>query len=361
MQTTTMNNGPVTVKVGLIMPISGPVANLGTDSVHAYQTAADNFNKSQSGFKIELITEDGKCNGQDATAAAQKLVNIDQVKVIIGGACSSEMLSAMQVTAPAKVVLLSPTASSPEIAKKATDYSYRLYTDLNQSKTIADFLNNKKAEKIALIYENTDYGVGLAKALTDRIGADRIAVQQAFNTDEKDFSILAKNIAAKKSEYQFIVYIPNSDTTSINVIKALDTEGLINEFKGKILASEAGYSTDVAKKLGATSEGILVTTMPAPTNLGSKAEKFVNQIKETYTPSFPEAFLVLFGESFDTVAAGISDPQYGIDKMNEYMKSLTKDNPRDGLFGDYYFDGADAVGLNFLVREIKNGVLVDYK
>lgn len=232
MQTnTSTSTGPVTVKVGLIMPISGPVANLGADSVQAYKTAADNFNKSQSGFKIELITEDGKCNGQDATAAAQKLVNIDQVKVIIGGACSSEMLSAMQVTAPAKVVLLSPTASSPEIAKKATDYSYRLYTDLNQSKVIADFLSKKNINKIALIYENTDYGVGLAKALTDRIGADHIAVQQAFNTDEKDFSILAKNIATKKNEFQFIVYIPNSDTTSINVIKALDTEGLISEFK----------------------------------------------------------------------------------------------------------------------------------
>lgn len=341
------------------MPISGPVANLGADAVQAYKTAADNFNKSQSKFKVELIFEDGKCNGQDATAAAQKLVNIDQVKVILGGACSSEMLSAMQVTTPAKVVLFSPSASSPEIAKKATDYTYRLYTDLNQSKVIADYLASKNAGKIALIYENTDYGVGLAKALTDRIGSDKIAVQQTFNTDEKDYSILAKTVAAKKNEFQFIVYIPNSDTTSINVVKALDTEGLVNTFRGKIITSEAGYSTDVVKKLGAVSEGILTTTTPAPSHFGSDAEKFVNQVKETYTPRFPETFIVLFGESFNTVAAGITDPKYGIDKMNEYMKSLTKDHPRAGLFGDYYFEGADAIGLNFVVREIKNGLLVD--
>jgi len=49
------------------------------------------------GRQIELVVEDGKCNGKDATAAVQKLINIDKVAVIAGGACSSETLAAGKI------------------------------------------------------------------------------------------------------------------------------------------------------------------------------------------------------------------------------------------------------------------------
>jgi hypothetical protein len=34
---------------------------------------------------------------------------------------------------------------------------------------------------------------------------------------------------------------------------------------------------------------------------------------------------------------GLVDPAYGEENINAYIKSLTKDNPRNGLFGSYYF------------------------
>jgi|TARA_B100001971_G_scaffold118850_1_gene109445 ABC-type branched-subunit amino acid transport system substrate-binding protein len=36
---------------------------------------------------LELLVEDGQCNGKDATSAMQKLVNVDGVKFVIGGFC----------------------------------------------------------------------------------------------------------------------------------------------------------------------------------------------------------------------------------------------------------------------------------
>lgn len=46
--------------------------------------AAEGFNKANKNIQVDLIIEDGKCNGKDATSAAQKLVNVDQVKIILG-------------------------------------------------------------------------------------------------------------------------------------------------------------------------------------------------------------------------------------------------------------------------------------
>jgi ABC-type branched-subunit amino acid transport system substrate-binding protein len=78
------NNEPQVVKIGVIAPLSGPAASIGKDAVSTFTFATKQFNSSQKKYTIELIIEDGKCNGKDASSAAQKLVNIDNVKIILG-------------------------------------------------------------------------------------------------------------------------------------------------------------------------------------------------------------------------------------------------------------------------------------
>jgi hypothetical protein len=49
-------------------------------------------------------------------------------------------------------------------------------------------------------------------------------IEEKFNPEEKDFGIIAKKIASKKEEIQSVIYIPNTDTSAINVIKSLKKE-----------------------------------------------------------------------------------------------------------------------------------------
>ena len=51
-------------------------------------------------------------------------MNVDKVKVILGGICSGETLAAAPITEAAKVILLSPSATSPDITN-AGDYVFR--------------------------------------------------------------------------------------------------------------------------------------------------------------------------------------------------------------------------------------------
>ena len=73
-----------TVKVGVIAPLSGPPANYGEDAVHAYSFITDKWNKEHPELQIQLVIEDGKCDGKDAASAAQKLISVDNVQVIVG-------------------------------------------------------------------------------------------------------------------------------------------------------------------------------------------------------------------------------------------------------------------------------------
>jgi branched-chain amino acid transport system substrate-binding protein len=73
------------IKIGAIAPLTGDAAVYGEPARNVIQMAVDEINAAGGikGQQIELIFEDGKCNGKDGASAAQKLANVDKVQVII--------------------------------------------------------------------------------------------------------------------------------------------------------------------------------------------------------------------------------------------------------------------------------------
>ncbi len=197
-----------TYKVGVMVPLTGDAAVYGEPGRNIIQLAADEINKAGgvNGKELELIFEDGKCNGKDATSAAQKLVNVDKVEVIIGGFCSSESLAAIPVAAAAKVALLSPGSSSPALTN-ASPYFFRNYpSDAAQGQAIADAANKKGWKKIALIQEQTDYSVGLNKSFTESFTAlGGTVIKEEFPTSTTDFRSILSKLKASNSDGLFIV------------------------------------------------------------------------------------------------------------------------------------------------------------
>ena len=81
--------GPI--KIGATLPLTGDAASYGLPLKNAIETAVSHINDKMGGVggrKLEVVYEDDKCAGKDAANAIQKLINIDQVKWVIGGACS---------------------------------------------------------------------------------------------------------------------------------------------------------------------------------------------------------------------------------------------------------------------------------
>jgi hypothetical protein len=61
---------------------------------------------------------------------------------------------------------------------------------------------------------------------------------EKFNSEEKDFSLIAKKVASEKDNIDAIIYIPSSDSSTINVVKALHNEQLLTLFADKIFTTE---------------------------------------------------------------------------------------------------------------------------
>ena len=94
------------LKIGWIGPLTGDTASYGIPMKQAADLAVEEINNAGgvNGRQIKIIYEDGKCNGKDASIAANKLVNVDGVK-IINSLCSAETLGIAPITESAKVIV----------------------------------------------------------------------------------------------------------------------------------------------------------------------------------------------------------------------------------------------------------------
>jgi branched-chain amino acid transport system substrate-binding protein len=198
-KTQTKTNGEV-YKIGVILPLTSDAAIYGESGNNVLQLAQEEINNAGgiNGKKIQLIVEDGKCNGKDGANAAQKLVNVDKVQVILGGFCSSESLAAVPVAEAAKVVVFSSSSSSPKLTG-ISKYFFRNYpSDSAQGTVLAEVANKKGWKKVAFIVENKDYPLGIYQAFDQRfIQLGGTTTKEEFPPEATDFrTIIAKSKAA---------------------------------------------------------------------------------------------------------------------------------------------------------------------
>jgi branched-chain amino acid transport system substrate-binding protein len=111
--------GPKILKIGTIMPLSGPLGVIGLTWDRGFDLCADTLNE-QGGLKIgsekyliQFIHEDGKASPEACAAAANKLVYQDKVKFVIGEVMTPASQAIYGVTKPAGVLHVLAYTQSP--------------------------------------------------------------------------------------------------------------------------------------------------------------------------------------------------------------------------------------------------------
>lgn len=165
------------VKIGLVGGISGPIAALAPPMIKASQLAVENVNAQGgilNGQTLTAVVGDSACSQQGGTDAATKAVNVENVVALVGPYCSGATLAAANtVTIPAGVVLVSPSATSPEVTKlQDKDLVFRTApSDSYQGQALARKLLADGTQTVAVAYLNNDYGKGFAEAFKSEFEA----------------------------------------------------------------------------------------------------------------------------------------------------------------------------------------------
>lgn len=276
---------PDLIKIGFIGPLTGNAAAYGQD-VKAGISLYFKENPTIAGKPVEVIYEDGQCNGHDAASAAQKLINIDKVQVILGGQCSGETLAAAPIAEQNKVVLFSELSSSPDVTT-AGDYIFRNYpSDAQVAKTMVDYvLDNHK--KLALITEQTDYAQAYRQAIKSNLEtagrSDALLLDEAFAADNTDFRTLLTKV--NKAGAKALLAIVQTPVTGGFVVKQAKELGLdIQIYSGDALPGKDFF--DTAKDAAEGVKVVMVAEDPSRSGYAKLKEKVGETQASELFPAF---------------------------------------------------------------------------
>jgi len=213
-----------TVTIGSVMALTGSLGVLGQAIAQGAQLAVSDLNAAGgvNGCTVKLSLSDDQTQANVGVDAAKKLVDVQHVPAIVG-ALSSGITTAVltSVTAPSKVILISPASTSPTLTDlgkqgKTGGYFFRTApSDALQSVAIAKVAMDNDINKVAVLYLNNAYGQGLADAFNTAFTKLGGTVTQSvvYNPDQPSYRAEVSKALRGGPQALFLIGYPGDGTT----------------------------------------------------------------------------------------------------------------------------------------------------
>jgi branched-chain amino acid transport system substrate-binding protein len=108
-------SGPI--KIGLLVPLTGPLATPGIDMVDGFKLYWEQVGNTAGGRKVEYVIADTTCNPDQAITQARRLVHQEKVHIMVGPLCGHEGPAVAQVSKETGVPLVMDTAGADNVTK----------------------------------------------------------------------------------------------------------------------------------------------------------------------------------------------------------------------------------------------------
>ncbi|MGH7325981.1 MAG: ABC transporter substrate-binding protein [Candidatus Rokuibacteriota bacterium] len=242
------------VKIGVIQPLSGPVAASGNYVRMGAEIARDwvNARGGVLGRKVELVIEDNKSDPKEAASAAEKLIVRDKVPAIMGAWGSSMTLAAMPKLEEYGVPMVVETSSAASITKRGNPWVFRISPPSEMEalglEQYVDKLGVKRADFLAV---NTDWGRGAITAFGEMLKKKGVVVGAAEFMDQAatDMNAQITKIKGTGGDTLFL-------TTSVEQITLVLKQAQEQRLARKIVTTGGSSSPNqLIKQAGAAAEG----------------------------------------------------------------------------------------------------------
>src|SRR5215510_698665 len=258
------------VNIGIVVPLSGANAQFGINCRNGIELVADEINaaggiKALGGAKINLVVSDATSNPTTASTAVQRLIAQNDLTAILGAFASSLTLVISEVTARADIPFLTQ-AFADEITGRGLDSVFKVTAtatvigraQVNYTLAIAEAAGSK-IEKIAIMYEDTAYGIAQSRGLR-RAAKDaniEVVMDEPYPLGITDANPLINKLRASGAQAVFPMSYLND---SLFIVRAMRQQRITVP----VIGGSAGYVIpDFEKGLGAFAEDIFSIS---PTN-----------------------------------------------------------------------------------------------
>jgi branched-chain amino acid transport system substrate-binding protein len=346
------------IEIGCSLPLTGEGSNYGRSVKEGVDLAVQEINQGKFlNLPLNVIFEDDKMDPKEGVNAINKLINSDNVPIIIGPFGSSITLAVAPIVNEKKVVMIGASATADNI-KDAGDYVFRITPpNSKQGKDVATFCFNKlTARKAAIIYQTNDYGLTLKKAFESefKILGGEISIIEGVDLGTKDFRTQISKVKSKQVD---VVFFPLHVVESGIFLKQSKELGLDVKF----ISCDGAMVEDLLKISGDAAEGTYYTSLALGYGLNdSLINRFTINFEKKYQKE-PDVYAAYYYEVTKIVALALKQVGNNADKLKEFFYSVKGVNSYDGITGITSFDKNGEVDKSFSIYEVIKNKFTIYK
>jgi branched-chain amino acid transport system substrate-binding protein len=309
------------VAIAMAGALNGPDAALGINIKNGIQMAVDEHNTANPGCQIELKTFDTEGDPQKATAIAPQIVDDASIIGLIGPAFSGETKATGGVFDQAGLLAATASATNVTLSEEGWKTFFRgLANDGVQGPSIANYMKNTLGdEKVCVVDDSTDYGIGLATVVRDTLGpvADpgcNITVKKG----DKDFSAAVTQV--KGADPDSVFYSGYYAEAAPFVQQLRDAE-----FSGRFVSADGTKDPEFVKQAGQSAKDAVLSCPCGPASA---------EFADAYTKKFGQAPGTYSTEGYDLgtiLAKGIDSGA----NTRETLLSFVRDYEGQGVARKY--------------------------
>ncbi|MGC9983023.1 MAG: ABC transporter substrate-binding protein [Polyangia bacterium] len=353
-----------TIKVGAILGVTGPAANLGGPEARTLEMLVQELNKKGGikGNPVELIVKDSSASPEKAISFAKQLIDEDKVFAIIGPSTSGETMKIKTLAEDGKTILLS-CAAAEAIVKPVGKYVFKTpQNDSHAVRKIYEQMQKAGIGKIGVVSSNTGFGKA-GKEQLEKLAPEygiTIVANEVYDKEATDLTAVVTKL--KAAGVQAFVNWSIEPAQAI-VIKNARQIGL----EIPIFQSHGFGNIQYAKAAGAAAEGVIfpagrllaAESLPA----ASKQKPLLVKYKKDYESRFHEDASTFGGHAYDAFMILVKAIETaGLDK-EKVRTAIENTQGLVGTAGVFNFSAQDHNGLAldaFEMLTVKNGKFVPY-
>ncbi len=327
--------------------IAGGNAQLGINIVNGVQLAVNQHNAANPNCQVALKRFETEGDPGKAPGIVTQVVNEPDILGVIGLPFSGESKATGGIFEQAGLVHITPSATNPTLAKNGwTTFFRALGNDAVQGPAVASFITGKlKANKVCVIQDDSDYGIGLATQANQALGAKSADCQDKVTTGQKDFSaVVSKILSAKPDAVFYSGYYAEA---------APFDQQLVNKgYGGTFIGPDGVKDAEFIKRAGDASNGAFFTCPCVPGDL---------------VPQFASAYQGVSGgqaagtyslEGYDATTILLKGVDSGI-KDRAGLLNYVKTYNGDGLSKHFQWDSTgELTGTTVYGYKVENGKIV---
>jgi branched-chain amino acid transport system substrate-binding protein len=262
------------IKIGVLLPFTGPLAKNGIENWEAVQIARDMINERGgiNGRKIEYVQGDAT-NPNAAISETERVITKDGVKITTGSFASPISIAVSQAAERHNVFHWETTGAAEIITRRGFKYTFqvgapaRKYGQAAVDVVLEDLAKRLKKPasdlKIALLWENRAFGKSVGDGIRaySQTKGIKLAYDEGYDQTATDMTPIVQKLKDVGPDVLIAISFPNDAILFQRKAKELDFN------VGAFIGVSAGYSSpDLRDSIGDSVVGIMVADFPPKVN-----------------------------------------------------------------------------------------------